>query len=60
MLSMRMWHRIEKRQAIKEGGLILTLESVAGDTLNNLSSANKTTTENQESQEEVNKIRCRI
>ena len=33
----------KKRQAIEEGGLILTLESAAGDALNDLFSAGKDT-----------------
>lgn len=52
------WHYLDdvaleqkKRQAVKEGGLILTLESAAGNTHNNLSSESKDTKSKAEGQE---------
>lgn len=52
------WHylnnknlEMKKRQAVKEGSLILTLESAAGNTLNNLSSVGKDTKESADLQE---------
>ncbi len=52
------WHYLDdvaleqkKRQAVKEGGLILTLESAAGNTHNNLSSESKDTKTKAEGQE---------
>ena len=52
------WHYLtdktleqKKRQAVKEGSLILTLESAAGNTLNELSSGVKVTTPEGEKQE---------
>ena len=52
------WHYLDdvaleqkKRQAVKEGGLILTLESAAGNTHNNLSSESKDTKSKAEVQE---------
>ena len=51
------WHYLtdktleqKKRQAVKEGSLILTLESAAGNTLNDLSSADKGTNNSANSQ----------
>ncbi len=52
------WHYLDdvaleqkKRQAVKEGGLILTLESAAGNTHNNLSPESKDTKSKAEGQE---------
>ena len=52
------WHYLDdvtlerkKRQAVREGGLILTLESAAADTHNGLSSESKDTTSKTEEQE---------
>ena len=56
------WHYLndgtlaqKERQAIEEGGLILTLESAAGNTLNDLSSGNKGTTSAADKQAKPNK-----
>ncbi len=57
------WHylddtalRQKERQAVKEGGLILTLESAAGDTQNGLSSGSKDTTKSADVQEKRRKV----
>lgn len=42
----------KERQAVKEGGLILTLESAAGDAQNSLSSRDKVTTKTSDKQKE--------
>lgn len=53
------WHYLDdatlkqkERQAVKEGGLILTLESAAGDAQNSLSSRDKVTTKTSDKQKE--------
>lgn len=57
------WHylddtalRQKERQAVREGGLILTLESAAGDTQNGLSSEGKGTTKAAAVQEKRRKV----